>query len=138
MASGNLNRIAVPKSIFTNPSSSFDSIDSTHSQRETAMDSQIQLHQDMLFQNRYILTRSINQPPTQGVMSFGDVFRKTESGDVVITSSEDDVERSRKDQKIPMDSEHDTTGYNLSLITDVLSAQNVYIDKDVLLVGSTC
>lgn len=138
LPTGNYNRIAVPKSIFSNSFHIPDEIDIGSSNRETAMDSQIQLHQDMLFQNRYILNRNINQSSDRSIVSFGDVFRKPENEFVGITSSEDDAERIRKEKKTELRNDDDATGYHLSLITDVLSAQNVWCDIVLLTIGSIC
>ena len=117
------NRIAVPKFSLTDSSISAPITTYNTSQREIAMDSQIQLHQDMLSQNRYYLNRSINNPTTHSIMSFGDMVRRSET-DAVITSSEDDLERNKKEkertQALP-----ETSRYDLSSITDVLTAPTV-------------
>ena len=90
------------------------------------MDTQIQLHQDMLFQNRYIVNRNINNESDPNVVSFGDMFRKADNEFVGFTSSEDDVERNRKAKKSQIHEEPTSSNYDLSLITDVLAAQNVW------------
>ena len=126
LQSSNYNRIAVPKiapSVFLSP---LNYSEGDNFQRENAMDTQIQLHQDMLFQNRYIVNRNINNASDPNVVSFGDMFRKADNEFVGFTSSEDDVERNRKAKKSQIHEDPSSSNYDLSLITDVLAAQNVW------------
>ena len=126
LQSSNYNRIAVPKiapSVFLSP---LNYSEGDNFQRENAMDTQIQLHQDMLFQNRYIVNRNINNESDPNVVSFGDMFRKADNEFVGITSSEDDVERNRKAKRSQIHEDPTSSNYDLSLITDVLAAQNVW------------
>lgn len=95
-------------------------MDGSDFQREIAMDSQIQLHQDMLSQNRYYLNRSINNPPTS-IVSFGDMVRRSEHDP--ITSSEDDIERTK--ERMIGQSKAKSVVDDITLLTDVLSAHTV-------------
>ena len=115
------NRIAVPK--FTLADSFISTSANTYNttQREIAMDSQIQLHQDMLSQNLYYLNRSISRPTDRGIISFGDIVRRSETEPACITSSEDDLERNKEKQKEGRPSSE----YDLSSITDVLTELTV-------------
>ena len=91
------------------------------------MDSQFQLHQDMVFQNNYLLQRNVAVESTMG-KSLGDNLLKPGSEVFLITSSEDDIERiknlqKKKSSRKRVFSEQSPT----LLISSVLSAQNVVV-----------
>ena len=91
------------------------------------MDSQFQLHQDMVFQNNYLLQRNVAVEKTKG-KSLGDNLLKPGSEVFLMTSSEDDIERIKNLQK--KKSSHKRVSSEQSptqLISSVLSAQNVVI-----------
>ena len=85
------------------------------------MDQQIQLHQDMLFQNNYLLQRTVSEPKDSRPFSIGDLIHKDGNDIVGITSSEDDSERIRRTTRKRRAPESSP----VQLISSVLSAQNV-------------
>ena len=126
-SSENQFRIAVPRTSFADLSVDYSGVDNSTSTRECAMDSQFQLHQDMVFQNNYLLQRNVDTEPHTG-RSIGDSVLKQASDVVPITSSEDDLERRRilqkkKSNRKRAEEEHSPT----LLISSVLSAQNVIL-----------
>ena len=124
-SSENQFRIAVPRTSFAALSMDYGGVDNSTSTRECAMDSQFQLHQDMVFQNNYLLQRNVDTEPHTG-RSIGESVLKQASDVVLITSSEDDLERKRNLQKKSSrkrTEEHSPT----LLISSVLSAQNVIL-----------
>lgn len=95
--------------------------------REIAMDSQFQLHQDMMSQNNYVLRRMENVDDSIQGRTFGDAMRSAGSDVIGMTSSEDDTgsmgtthshrKHTAKEQ------------FPLDLINTVLSPQNVRDDS---------
>ena len=89
------------------------------------MDSQFQLHQDMVFQNNYLLQRNVAVESTIG-KSLGDNLHKPGSEVFLITSSEDDIERIKNLQKKKSGRKRVFSEQSPTLlISSVLSAQNV-------------
>ena len=89
------------------------------------MDSQFQLHQDMVFQNNYLLQRNVAVENTIG-KSLGDNLHKPGSEVFLITSSEDDIERIKNLQKKKSGRKRVFSEQSPTLlISSVLSAQNV-------------
>lgn len=120
-------RIAVPRTSFADLSVIAGTNENSASTRECAMDSQFQLHQDMVFQNNYLLQRNVAVENTMG-KSLGDNLLKPGSEVFLITSSEDDIERiknlqKKKSSRKRVFSEQSPT----LLISSVLSAQNVVV-----------
>ena len=92
------------------------------------MDSQFQLHQDMVFQNNYLLQRNVAVENTIG-KSLGDNLHKPGSEVFLITSSEDDIERIKNLQKKKSGRKRVFSEQSPTLlISSVLSAQNVVAD----------
>ncbi|KAK8804299.1 hypothetical protein WA171_000391 [Blastocystis sp. BT1] len=90
--------------------------------RESAMDSQFQLHQDMMSQNNYILKRMENLDESIHGRTFGDAMRSTGPDLIGITSSEDDAGSmgTRHSRRKHTAKEQ----FPLDLINTVLSPQN--------------
>mgnify|MGYP000106392722 FL=1 len=95
--------------------------------RESAMDSQFQLHQDMMSQNNYILKRMENLDESIHGRTFGDAMRSTGPDLIGITSSEDDAGSmgTRHSRRKHTAKEQ----FPLDLINTVLSPQNVSNDS---------
>ena len=97
--------------------------------REQVMDSQFQLHQDMISQNNYVLRKTEIPTPASAVVGVNATQGPVEM--VGITSSEDDSERVRRirservrrirSERKRRSGEHSP----MQLISSVLSAQNV-------------
>ena len=126
-----LSRIAVPKVTFADllPGNTFES----SSNREQMMDSQIELHQDMLFQNNYVLRKSIIDSNDNHLLLHGSLMNNIgfECG---ITSSEDDMELGRGMEKQKIDRKRSTAETSPThLISSVLSAQNVIVVQIIVL-----
>ena len=110
-----LSRIAVPSF----PADAEDEVPSAL--REQVMDSQFQLHQDMISQNNYVLRKTEVPPAGSAVVGVNPTQGPVEL--VGITSSEDDSERVRRirSERKRRSGEHSP----MQLISSVLSAQNV-------------
>ena len=120
-----LSRIAVPKVTFADllPGNTFES----NSNREQLMDSQIELHQDMLFQNNYVLRKSIIDSNDSHLLLHGSLMSNT-GFEFGITSSEDDMDLGRVMEKQKIDRKRSTAETSPThLISSVLSAQNVIV-----------
>ena len=89
--------------------------------REQVMDSQFQLHQDMISQNNYVLRKTEIPTAASAVVGVNATQGPVEM--VGITSSEDDSERVRRirSERKRRSGEHSP----MQLISSVLSAQNV-------------
>lgn len=95
--------------------------------RESAMDSQFQLHQDVMSQNNYILKRMENLDESMHGRTFGDAMHSAGPDLIGMTSSEDDVGSmgTRHSHRKHTAKEQ----FPLDLINTVLSPQNVRIDS---------
>ena len=89
------------------------------------MDSQIELHQDMLFQNNYVLRKSVTESSESHPLLLGDLM-KSSGFEFAITSSEDDTELGRGLETRRMNRKRSASEVSPThLISSVLSAQNV-------------
>lgn len=97
------------------------------------MDSQIELHQDMLFQNNYVLRKSVTEPSESHPLLLGDLM-KSSGFEFGITSSEDDTELGRGLETRRMDRKRSASEVSPThLISSVLSAQNVGVRVEIVL-----
>ena len=119
-----MSRIAVPKVSFADLLN-VDTLESRKSNREQMMDSQIELHQDMLFQNNYVLRKSVTESSESHPLLLGDLM-KSSGFEFAITSSEDDTELGRGLETRRMNRKRSASEVSPThLISSVLSAQNV-------------
>ena len=96
--------------------------------RELEMDSQFQLHQEMIIQNNYMLRKTENIENEMQSMSLGDLLRRDDQMTMGLSSSSEDTERvqqqantrSSRKRSTPTNS-HSPSQY----IQSVLSAPNV-------------
>lgn len=127
-----LSRIAVPKISFADLLNA-DPLESKKSSREQMMDSQIELHQDMLFQNNYVLRKSVTDSSDSHPLLLGDLM-KSSGFEFGITSSEDDTELGRGLETRRMNRKRSASEVSPThLISSVLSAQNVGIWVKIVL-----
>lgn len=132
-----LSRIAVPKVSFADLLN-VDTLESRKSNREQMMDSQIELHQDMLFQNNYVLRKSVTESSESHPLLLGDLM-KSSGFEFAITSSEDDTELGRGLETRRMNRKRSTSEVSPThLISSVLSAQNVGVGGGLERVGPVC